>query len=44
MKPSQEGGRRQTIKITAVVAGGCILLLVAILLLVSIMPNPLGEH
>lgn len=44
MKPPGEGGQRRTIMITLFVAGGCIALLVAILLLVAISPNPLGSH
>ena len=42
MKPPRDGGRRQTIIITLFVAGACLALLVAVLILVAILPAPLG--
>ena len=42
MKPPREGGRRQTIIITLVVAGACIGLLVAVLAFVALLPGVLG--
>ena len=42
MKPPREGGKRETIVLSLVVAAICIGILVAVLALVALMPGVLG--